>query len=148
MILRAYRPDDFLEVFALFKETVQRINRKDYSEEQIKAWLQSDPAHFQERLLAHKSYVVIDQKRIVGFGDIDDACYLDHLYVAADAQRKGIATRLMNQLEKEGTGSIYTDVSITARPFFERRNYKVLKRQTVLCHGVYLDNYKMVLERD
>lgn len=148
MILRAYQPNDFLEVYALFKDTVQRINRKDYSDKQIKAWLQSDPALFQKRLSMHKSYVVTVQDKIVGFGDIDDTGYLDHLYVAADNQRTGIATCLMEQLEKEVSGSIYADVSITARPFFEKRKYKVVKHQTVLCHGVKLHNYKMVLERD
>lgn len=148
MILRNYQPDDFKEVLSLFKETVQKINCKEYTQEQIDAWIQIDPVQFKEKLDMHKSYVVIDQDKIVGFGDIDSFGYLDHLYVAADYQRMGIATLLTSQLEKEVSGSVYTDASITARPFFERRRYKVITDQIIVKKGVKLKNFKMVLIRN
>ncbi len=148
MILRKYQPDDFKEVLSLFKETVQKINCKEYTQEQIDAWIQIDPVQFKEKLDMHKSYVVINQDKIVGFGDIDSFGYLDHLYVAADYQRMGIATLLTSQLEKEVSGSVYTDASITARPFFEHRKYKVITDQIVVKKGVKLKNFKMVLIRN
>lgn len=148
MKLRNYQPDDFKEVLSLFKETVQKINCKEYTQEQIDAWIQIDTVQFKEKVDMHKSYVVIDQDKIVGFGDIDSFGYLDHLYVAADYQRMGIATLLTSRLEKEVTGPVYTDASITARPFFEHRKYKVITDQIVVKKGVKLKNFKMVLMRN
>ena len=38
---------------------------------------------------------------------------------------------------------ITTHASRTARPFFERRGYRVLRAQTVVRHGVALENFVM-----
>ncbi len=38
---------------------------------------------------------------------------------------------------------VYAEVSITARPFFEKQGFIVTKEQTVLLEGVSLTNYKM-----
>lgn len=40
-------------------------------------------------------------------------------------------------------GVIVTHASITARPFFEKRGYRVKKEQTVIRHGVALQNFVM-----
>lgn len=38
---------------------------------------------------------------------------------------------------------VITHASITARPFFEKRGYKVIKKQSVERSGVLLQNYVM-----
>jgi putative acetyltransferase len=38
---------------------------------------------------------------------------------------------------------LWSDVSITAKPFFERQGFVVIKQQTVNLRGVDLDNYLM-----
>ena len=35
------------------------------------------------------------------------------------------------------------NVSITARPFFEQRGYRVVREQRILRRGVWLSNYRM-----
>ena len=37
----------------------------------------------------------------------------------------------------------YTHASLTARPFFLKKGYKVIKEQRVLRKGVYLTNFLM-----
>ncbi len=38
---------------------------------------------------------------------------------------------------------IFAEVSITARPFFEKQGFTVAEEQTVVLRGVKLINYKM-----
>ena len=40
-------------------------------------------------------------------------------------------------------GTIVTHVSITARPFFEKRGYRVVKEQQVERRGIRLTNFVM-----
>lgn len=81
------------------------------------------------------------------FGDIDNTGYLDRLFVHTDYQGKGIATAICNQLEQAVKGDITTHASITAKPFFEKRGYKIVKEQQVERQGIFLTNYVMIKER-
>lgn len=76
----------------------------------------------------------------------DCKSYLDRLFVHADYQRKGIATAICNQLEQAVQGNIVTHASITARPFFEKRGYTVVKEQQVERQGIFLTNFIMIKE--
>ena len=95
----------------------------------------------------HYSIVAVENETIAGFGDIDLTGYLDRLFVHADYQRKGIAAAICDQLEQAVQGNITTHASITAKPFFEKRGYRVLKEQQVERQGIFLTNYVMVKER-
>lgn len=44
-------------------------------------------------------------------------------------------------------GKIVTHASITARPFFEKRGYAVIKEQQVERQGIFLTNYVMVKQK-
>ncbi|MEE1466132.1 MAG: GNAT family N-acetyltransferase, partial [Clostridium sp.] len=52
-----------------------------------------------------------------------------------------------DRLERFVEGNITTHASITARPFFEKRGYRVVKEQEVERSGVVLTNYVMIKER-
>uniref|UniRef100_UPI003FEFED2E GNAT family N-acetyltransferase n=1 Tax=Parasutterella excrementihominis TaxID=487175 RepID=UPI003FEFED2E len=95
----------------------------------------------------HISFVAIDDRTIVGFGDIEENGYLDRLFVRPDYQRMGIGTAICNKLEGAVQGNVFTHASITAKPFFEKRGYKVIKRQTVKRRGVLLTNFVMEYRR-
>ena len=77
------------------------------------------------------------------FGDIDKTGYLDRLFVYKDYQRKGVATAICDRLEKAVQKKVITHASITARPFFEKRGYKVTKEQQVERQGIVLANFAM-----
>ena len=88
--------------------------------------------------------IVPVSNRIVGFGDIDKTGYLDRLYIHKDYQRKGIAAALCDRLEQANNiTKIITHASITAKGFFEKRGYVVLKAQEVERRGVKLKNFVM-----
>lgn len=146
MQLRAYLPVDCAELAGLFYQTVHCVNVRDYTQEQLDAWATGkvDLQAWNRSFLAHKTIVALENDRIVGFGDIDDTGYLDRLYVHKDHQGKGIASAICDMLEGFADGMRLTvHASITAKPFFERRGYRVVCAQTVVRNGVSLTNYVM-----
>lgn len=147
--IRKYRQSDCKELTELFYNTVHTVNAKDYAKEQLDVWAtgQVDLEKWNLSLQEHYSIVAVENGIIVGFGDIDKTGYLDHLFVHADYQRKGIATAICDQLEQFIKKNITTHASITARPFFEKRGYNVKKEQQVERMGVFLTNYVMIKER-
>ena len=149
MELRRYESSDCKEVAELFYNTVHIINAKDYTKEQLDVWAtqEVDLEKWNQSLQGHYSVVAVDNEIIVGFGDIDKDGYLDRLYVHADYQRKGIATAICKQLEQAVEGKITTHASITAKPFFEKRGYKVVRKQEVERRGIFLTNFVMAKER-
>lgn len=148
MKIRKYQPSDCRELTELFYNTVHIVNAKDYTEEQLNVWASGkvDLEKWNQSLQEHFSIVAVDNETIVGFGDIDDTGYLDRLFVHAKYQRKGIATAICEQLEQAVPGKIITHASITARPFFEKRGYRVFKEQPVERKGVFLKNFVMIKE--
>lgn len=149
MELRQYQKKDLYDVINLFYETVQAISGTDYSKEEIYAWSQG-----RERLLKHGTFfetlytvVAVESNQIIGYGNVSDEGYLDHLYVHKDYQRQGVATAICNELERYilalGILHITVHASITARPFFEYRGYSVVRQQTVIRKRVALKNYEM-----
>lgn len=145
MFIREYQTSDCIEITELFYNTVHAVNAKDYTKEQLDVWAtgQVDLKAWNQLLQEHFSIVAVDNDIIVGFGDIDETGYLDHLFVHADYQGKGIATAICDQLEQAVQGDITTHASITAKPFFEKRGYMAVKQQQVERQGVFLTNYVM-----
>lgn len=149
MVIREYQPSDCEVLAELFYNTVHTVNIKDYTKEQLDVWATGiiDLEKWNQSFEEHYSLVAIDNEVIVGFGDINKAGYLDRLFVHSDYQRKGIATAICNQLEQAVQGNIVTHASITARPFFEKRGYRVIKEQQVERQGIFLTNFIMEKER-
>ncbi len=144
MEIREYREEDQAEILSLFYETVHTVNAKDYKEKQLDAWApqDNDYEHLNAALRNNLTLLAIEDGKITGFADIDENGYLDHLFVHKDYQRRGIASALCSRIE-EGFKRIETHASITARPFFEKRGYVVVKAQDVKIRGEILRNYVM-----
>lgn len=149
MYLRPYTSHDFQKIIELFYNTVHAINKKDYTVAQLNAWAPKDMevSKWQNSLSEHYTLVCENQGMIVGFGDIDESGYLDRLYVHKDYQRCKVATMIVDALEEHARQTyikmIVTDASITARPFFEKRGYEVIRQQKVERRGEALINFKM-----
>ena len=157
MELRRYNSSDLKEITELFYDTVHTVNAADYTEEQLSAWASGevDAEAWDRSFREHVTYVAVERDeekdgagKLAGFADMDRSGYLDRLYVHKDCQRRGVASALCGRLEREVDADRYTThASITARPFFEKRGYKVLREQQVERKGVKLTNYVMEKER-
>ena len=149
MMIRKYQPSDCPRLAELFYQTVHEVNKKDYTKEQLNAWASGkvDLDAWNRSFLEHYTLIAVEEGEILGFGDIDKTGYLDHLYVHKDHQREGIASGLCDKLEAHVPGNIRTHASITAKPFFQKRGYKVTKEQQVERQGILLTNFVMELEK-
>lgn len=148
MQLRLYAREYLSSMAELFYQTVHATCGGDYSPAQLSAWAtgKMDEDSWHARYTASYTLLAFEQDTVIGFGNMDGS-YLDMLYVHKDHQRRGVATALCDALEKKASGSTVTvHASITAKPFFEQRGYRVITPQTVLCRGVEMTNY--IMEKD
>ena len=140
---------DLPELKKLFVETIIAICAADYNQQQIDVWISSVENNQRWLELIANQFVLVAQfeKQIVGFITLDHGNYIDLLYVHKDYQRQGIATQLLANIEMEAQRQkqthLISDVSKTARPFFEKNKFEILKEQVVAVKGVNLINYKM-----
>ncbi|WP_212962812.1 GNAT family N-acetyltransferase [Cohnella xylanilytica] len=155
MFIRNYREADIDSIVDLFYGTVHAVNKRDYSREQLDAWasandLEERRESWRASLSRNIAFVAEKEERIVGFTDMNRHGYLDRLFVHKDYQGQGIASALISVLESEARKSnlpeITTNASITAKPFFESKGYRVVRSQIVERKGVELVNYKMIKE--
>ena len=83
----------------------------------------------------------------MGFSDLTGDGCLDMMFVHPEFQGLGIASLLLSRVEEQalklGFKRIYTEASRTARPFFERKGFRVIARQTVEKRGQSLENFLM-----
>ena len=150
MFLRDYESRDCPTLAQLFYETVHTVNRRDYTQAQVDAWATGtvDLAAWDASFTAHHTLVAEEDGIILGFADMASDGYLDRLYIHKDHQGRGIATALCDALETAcGAPCFTTHASLTARPFFEKRGYRVVKAQQVERHGILLPNFVMEKER-
>lgn len=149
--LRFYRPDDAPRLLALFKDTIRRVNCRDYDEAQIAAWASDDidPVRWASRFAGRFVLIVECEGAIAGFAELEDDGHIDRFYVSADHQRMGVGKLLMQTLiaeaHRRGIAHLYSEVSITAKPFFEAMAFVLIAPQTVTCRGAELVNYRMEL---
>jgi len=147
--IRGYRAGDAPAIVRLFFDTVRAVNRLDYSEEQVEAWAPGvpDPEEWHARMNGRRTLVAEEDDRVVGFAELEVDGHLDMLYVRGDAVGRGVGRLLYEAVEWEaqntGLSRIFTEASVTARPFFERRGFRVMREQTVLRRGTRLTNFVM-----
>ena len=141
MKLREYRSSDLPAILDLFRGTVHTVCARDYTRSQLDAWAPAelDAAAWDASLLAHRTLVAEENGVIIGFADLGSDGYLDRLYVHRDWQGRGVATALCDALPDARS----THASITARPFFEKRGWHVVREQQVERRGVLLTNFVM-----
>lgn len=150
--IRYYEAGDAPEIVRLFFETVRSVNRADYSDEQLEAWAPGvpDPEEWHARMAGRRTLVAEEGGEVVGFAELEYDGRLDMLYVRKDAVGRGVGRRLYEAVEQEargqGLGWIFTEASITARPFFEQQGFRVVREQMVSRRGVSMTNF--VMERE
>lgn len=125
------------------------MNLRDYSPEQVRAWAPAlpDPEAWHGRISGRHTLVVESGDEVVGFAELEEDGHLDMFYVRTKAVGRGVGSLLYAALEDRarrlGIGRIFTGASITARPFFGRKGFAVLRQNTVVRNGVELVNFSM-----
>jgi len=148
--LRTASQSDIKDIIALYQGTVRNINIKDYSPEQINVWAGGADNYERWQSAIKEQYFVLAEinGKLAGFSSIAKDGYLDFMYVHKDFQRFGVASELLNEIEKkaaeQNNAEIYSHVSKTARGFFEKMGYKHIKDLNDPYKGVMFINALML----
>lgn len=149
--IKFYQPADNFEIAKLFYETVHTVAAKDYTKPQLDAWapktiLETNLENWCQGLLESYALVAEFNRKIVGFANLKGN-YLDRLFVHKDFQSMGVGGRLLQALEKraaeEKQNFIIGEVSKTAKSFFEKYGYYIIKSQRIKREEVILENFVM-----
>jgi putative acetyltransferase len=149
MKIRLFHEQDAEQIAQLFHDAVREINIRDYSSNQVKAWA-PDNIHFRnwakicsERL----TYVADDEGVIAGFGELELSGHIDCFYCHKNYQRMGISSQIYRAIETKarelGMNRLYTEASITAKPFFLHMGFEIIREQQVERRGETFVNYAM-----
>lgn len=137
------------EMLRLFYNTVHSVNAKDYNSEQLDNWAPEaiDKKKWEERLSNNVCLVTFHENKIVGFGELSEEGGIDTMFVHKNFQGKKIASRILEELtgyaHDHDLRTLTTEASITAKPFFERHGFKVVKVQKNHYNKMIFINYKM-----
>ena len=147
--IRRFRNGDEDVLRQLFFDTIRTVNRRDYTDEQVRAWAPEiyDTEHWGNRMRNLNPFVCEIDGEVAGYADLQLSGYIDHFYVSRKFQRRGVGTALFERIEQEAKAhqlkELSADVSITARPFFERFGFAVVKQQKLTINEVMLTNFHM-----
>lgn len=147
--IRQAQLTDLAEMQQLFVDTIKTICAADYDSKQIEVWASGvdHTKRWMDILEQQTVFVAQYSDRIVGFATLGNGTYIDMFYVHKDHQRQGIAQRLMNEVMNEAKRSgqmlLTSDVSITAKAFFEKNGFSQQREQINIRQGVELINYHM-----
>ena len=148
--LRHATPEDIPVLKTLFTDTVLRTNRKDYTQEEVEDWAAcaDKPGHWKELIVTHHFMIAEEYPgHTVGFAAVRPDGYLHSMFVHHDFQRQGIASLLLEDMEKyarlQGVSYITSEVSLTACPLVERKGYTIVETQQRNAILRLLTNFKM-----
>lgn len=133
MKIRLAKDEDYVAIARLFRQTIRNVNSKDYTEEQIRAWLSRiNTNRFRNSADKCKRWVAVEDDKVVGFCDHGLNGEFWGLYIHKDYIGKGVGSRLIktaeDSLKKLGFKECSLKATITAKEFYKKQGYKVIKK--------------------
>jgi putative acetyltransferase len=147
--MRPMLPSDVPLLAEIFRMSIGELTVDDYSEEQREAWaaVADDEAAFGARLTKQLTLIGTMEGSPVGFASLKEPNMIDMLYVHPAASEHGVATMLVDALEKlaaaRGAEKLTADVSDTALDFFRKRGFVPQTRNSRPVGGEWLANTTM-----
>jgi putative acetyltransferase len=147
--LRPFLPADTPVLAAIFAAAIQELTGDDYDETQQEAWasVADDEAEFGKRLAGELTLIASLKNAPVGFASLKGKDHIDMLYVHPTAAGQGVASALLNALEKlagaRGAEKLTVEASDNAQEFFRKRGYVAQQRNSVTINGEWLANTTM-----
>lgn len=142
MLIRNFKTSDTPALVDLFRKTVHTVCRADYTPEQLAVWAPEniDSDKWTKRFQNSFTLIAEDKNQISGFANLGADGYIDMFYVAASNQRNGVGTLLFNAIEREariqGARRLHSDVSLTARAFFQSKGLVIQKEYSKIVGNV------------
>lgn len=149
MRIRAYEARDAAGVARVFRRSIEELGPRDYSPEQVAAWVgrAPDAAAFQARASDGRVFIVLadDDDQPVAFADLEADGHVDMLYCAPEAAGTGLVLLLYATLEatarQRGMTRLYSEASEAALRLFLTRGFVKLHRRELMIGDVAIHNY-------
>ena len=147
--IRPYQAIDADALWPLFFNTVRLVNVRNYSKEQVEAWAPEsfDLSVWRNKMKDLQPFVAEWDGVIVGYCDVQPDGLIDHFFCHHEYQGQGVGKSMMNHIvalaNERDVSRLYSHVSITARPFFERFSFSVVNEQRIFVRGQELINFVM-----
>ena len=150
---RKYNPNDARALAEIYYHTIHKVNVRDYSEKQVNAWAPSSSLEpdgledWKKKWAKVVPIVALQGENVVGFTEFETSGHIDCFFVHHAFQGVGVGTILMDAIEQEAKEKnihlVYAQVSITAKPFFSKKGFKIVKQKVDVIRGCELICYVM-----
>ena len=147
--LRPFLPTDTPVLAAIFVAAIQELTGDDYGEAQQEAWASAadDEEEFGKKLAGELTLIASLKNAPVGFASLKGKDHIEMLYVHPNAAGQGVASALLDALEKlaraRGAEKLTVDASDNAQEFFRKRGYVAQQRNSITINGEWLANTTM-----
>ncbi len=153
MELRRFKKADTKALCDIYYDTIHNVNCVDYTRDELEAWAPSnaydEQSHEKDAKRWHKimPFVVAQHGGAIGFAELLEDGRINCFFVHHEHHGKGVGKMLLKACEEEARRLTYerlsAQVSITAKPFFEKMGFCVVK--PVLCDikGLMMKFYDM-----
>lgn len=152
--LRPITPTDLKDLHHIYYRAVHEGAAQQYSGVERTAWAPEETPRDDAflRVLDQHAWIAEiadaqNKPRPVGFITMDARGYIDLLFVLPEVMGHGVADALYAQVldiaRREGLGKLTTHASKLARPFLERRGWRVIASEAPLRHGVSMERFVM-----
>mgnify|MGYP000689170577 CR=1 FL=1 len=149
MKIRHILESDKVKLLELFCNTINTVNLGDYSEKQVKTWgsMERVKPNWDSSFKNKEVFVAQEADKLLGFCELESNGYIDRFYVAADSVGKGVGRNLFEALEISAKSReiemLFSNASITAKPFFEKLGFSVVAEQKVFIKDIEYTNYRV-----
>ncbi|MCW8349184.1 GNAT family N-acetyltransferase [Vibrio sp. ZSDZ65] len=147
--IREYVEADAQALWDIHFYTIRNINIRDYNQAQVEAWAPEslELSIWINRMKGLNPFVAEIDGIVVGYTDLQSDGLIDHFFCHHEYQGQGVGRALMNHVfavgKERGISRFYSEVSITAKPFYEHFGFKVVQPQEMDVRGQKLRNFVM-----
>jgi putative acetyltransferase len=148
--VRNYRPEDVQALANIYYNTIHRVNIQHYTKEQVDEWAPTSSLETEgwaKKFSRTKPIVAVVEDEIVGFAEFESNGHIDCFFCHHDWIGKGVGSALMKEILQRAKNNpihhIFSEVSITARQFFEKNGFKVVAEHISVRNGIERKGFKM-----
>jgi putative acetyltransferase len=152
ILIRTYRHEDTQAIASIYYNTIHRINIQHYTKEQVDEWAPASSLETEgwtKKFARTKPIVAVVENEIVGFAEFESNGHIDCFFCHHDWIGKGVGAALMKEILQRAKNDrihhIFSEVSITARRFFEKHGFRVIAGHTTVRNGIERTGFKMEL---
>jgi putative acetyltransferase len=150
ILIRNYRIEDTQALANIYYHTIHRINIQHYTQEQVDEWAPASSLETEgwaKKFTRTKPIIAVAEDEIVGFAEFEPNGHIDCFFCHHDWIGKGVGSALMKEIFQRAKDDhihlIFSEVSITARHFFEKNGFKVVAGHSTVRNGIERTGFKM-----